>query len=167
MIRPATLDDRAHFLRLWAQFLEEQRKAGSHILPTLPNLYRCLNVFERYTRGDQYGVCLFWEPEGGEPVGMTMGGSDIEPNQWETDLGELCTLWGVYVDPSHRKEGIANKLTEAIFQRALEWGADHFETYILNNNAGSQKLIAGADSTPHISRYIVSFRDAKEFRETQ
>jgi GNAT superfamily N-acetyltransferase len=168
MIRTATIEDRPHFLRLQARLLEDLRKGGSHILPTLPNLYRCLDAFECYVQGDRYGACLFWHPTDlRDPVGMIMAGADNVDDPWETDLGELCTLWGVYVDPEHQGKGIGNSLNEAIFQLALTWPADSFETYILATNSTVHHMMDGFDGKPFISRYTVSLREAKEFRGTK
>lgn len=165
MIRRATMEDRPHFLRLWASFLEDQRKLGSHMLPSRNNLYRSLDSFEAWIRGDRYGICLFWEPEGEDPVGIIMGGSDPVPSVWETDMGEVPALWGLYLEPSYRGKGIGAKLTAATFEDAIKWGMDYFETYVLVGNSNPDQLMKGFVGKPYINRYLICFKDANNLRE--
>ena len=167
MIRQATVDDRGHFLRLWAGLLEEQHKSGSQVLPSLNNLYLCLEAFENYTTGRESGAVLFWWPEdSNEPVGITMGGEDIKFNRWDTNLDKLCTLWGVYVDPSYRKEGVAGKLLDSIVNEGIEGlGFEHVETHVLETNTASRVLVENFAGKPFLFHYIISLKDAKSIRE--
>ena len=167
MIRLATLDDRPHFLRLWALLLEEQHKGGSQVLPTTNNLYLCLEAFENYTTGRENGVAIFWWPEDcEEPVGITMGGEDIKFNRWDTELDKLGTMWGIYVDPSYRKAGVAGKLLDELVNNAIaKLGFTHAEIHVLESNVASRTLTESFAGKPFLYHYILPLNDAKSIRE--
>jgi ribosomal protein S18 acetylase RimI-like enzyme len=133
MIRTATLADRPHFLRLWAEFMAEQEKEGSYILATTRNLYRMLENFESYVTGGTDGVCMFWEAEG-QPVAIVLTGYCSGAEEWETSLGRIATLWGVYVQPSYRGKGIALKLFAHGVEVGKELGFDTLETHVRSDN---------------------------------
>ena len=167
MIRLATLDDRPHFLRLWASLLEEQHKGGAQVLPTRNNLYLCLEAFENYATGREKGLSMFWWPEDSdEPVGLAMGGEDVKFNRWDTNLDKLCTLWGVYVDPPYRKDGVAGKLLDSLVHTGIaELGFDHVEVHVLETNTASRVLVENFAGKPFLYHYIISMQEAKSIRE--
>ena len=161
MIRPATLDDRGHFLRLWAKLLEGQYKDGSHVLPTLGNLYRCLDKFEAYVMGSQFGMCVFFEPPEARPVGVVMAGELAVPDEFETDLGKLATLWGVYVEPEYRGQGIALKLFAKTLEMGLERGFESVETYARYSNPHGQRVAEAFGCEPYMKQYVARLRDPR------
>ncbi len=165
MIRLGTFEDRPHFLWLWARLLESQRKLGSPVLPNLCNLYHCLDAFESYTGGNVPGCVVFWWPkESEEPVGVVMGGAELAPNHWETDLGRLATLWGVYVDPEYQGQGIGLKMFVEILRVGRELGFDSVETHIISGNEHGREIAEASGARPHNSQYFLSLRDPETMK---
>ena len=161
MIRTATLSDRPDFLRLWAEFMAEQEKEGSHILATTNNLYRMLETFESYVTGGTGGLCLFWKTEEGSPVAVTMVGELPSSDMWDTTFGKTATLWGVYIQPSHRNEGITRELFRHAFGVVSGMGFDSVETYIRADNLQAQEIIKISGGVPYTNHYLVPLRDLK------
>ncbi len=159
MFRLATIDDRSHFLRLWAQHMTEQEKEGSHVTANLANLYRCLDLFEGYAMGSLFGMTVLCQPPGLEPVGAVMAGELSVPDEFDTDLGKLATLWGVYVEPSHRGQGIGVKLFQEILQVGLEKGFDSVETHIRVKNEHGRRVAEAFGTAPYMQQHIASLRD--------
>lgn len=160
MIRRGRMEDRPHFLRLWARFLEEQRKLGSHVLPNLRNLYHCLEAFESYTAGNVPGGVVFWWPKDLDgPVAGVMGGANLGPNDWDTDLGQLATLWGVYVDPEYQGQGIGLKIFGEIAKIGVEMGFDSVETFVIEGNGPGAEIAVASGAKPHTQQYFMALRD--------
>jgi len=153
------LEDRPHFLRLWAGFLDEQRKSGSHVLPNLKNLYMCLEHFENYAAGRIRGGTVFYSPgDELEPVAVVMGGDRGIPDEWETDLGIMATLWGVYVEPEYRGQGIAIKLFRELFRVGLEQGIDSIDTCVLAGNQHGEEVAEAFGTQFYARQFIVSLQ---------
>lgn len=162
MFRLAQLSDRPHFLRLWALHMTEQEKDGSHVLANMANLYRCLDKFESYAYGNLAGGTILYQPNPeAEPVGAAMGGELGVPDEFETDLGRLCTVWGVYVDPEYRGQGIGLKLLREILAEGLRQGFDSVETYVRLNNPQGQRAAEAFGCTPYMKQYVAVLRDPK------
>ena len=168
MIRSATLQDRPHFLRLWAQFTQDQEKAGSHMLANLNNLYRYLNHFEAYTMGSRLGSCLLCQPEDSdEPIAITMGGELGGGDEFDTNLGKVATMWGVYVSPEFRGRGIGLKLVAGGQKSLLELGFDVVETYTRAENSQAMTLGTESGTTVYAVQHVISLRDPKMLNNTE
>jgi ribosomal protein S18 acetylase RimI-like enzyme len=137
--RLAQISDRAEFLRLWGAHLLEQEKDGSNFLATTNNLYRFLDYFEDYINGSLFGMTYFYAVDG-KRVGVCMSGEFALPDTWDTTLGKLATLWGVYVDPDHRGKGIGLKLFASVLERGKELGFDAVETYVRVDNEHGRRV---------------------------
>ena len=163
MIRPAELSDRPHFLRLWSRMMTEQEKEGSHLKANLANLYRCLDLFEGYITGSLFGFCILYQPEDREPVGAVMAGELAVPDEFETDLGRLATLWGVYVDTPYRGQGIGVKLLARAYELGSEIGFDAVETYVRAGNTHGERMAEACDPTVYMRQHVSLLRDPKMF----
>jgi GNAT superfamily N-acetyltransferase len=112
-IRRATIKDRATFLGLWKEFMLEQEKLGSPVRVTDDNLRLYANLFESYEIGSLFGACLLAYQKD-RPVGLILAGEQPPGGlPLETKYGKSATLWGVYVQPEYRRQGIAKKLQDA------------------------------------------------------
>jgi len=162
MIRQATLHDRPHFLALWSEYMTEQEKAGGHILANRRNLYQHLDIFESYVEGVVPGTCLLWEPGTTEiPVGLTLAGEFAGGEEWERSLGKVASLWGVYVQPAYRGQGIAVKLFQRALGIGLELGFDTIETYVRTENEHGQRVAKAFGTVPHLEQHIIPLRDPR------
>jgi ribosomal protein S18 acetylase RimI-like enzyme len=145
--------------------MTEQEKDGSHLTANLPNLYRCLDLFEAYTTGSLFGICVLCQPDPEkEPVGIALGGELAVRDEYDTDMGRIATIWGVYVEPSHRGSGVGVKLFAKALELAIEMGFDSLETYVRDNNIYAQKLAETCGAEPYMRQYIASLRDPKMFK---
>lgn len=160
MIRTGTLADRSAFLLLWSEHMVEQEKDGSHVRATRANLYRQLDNFEAYVNGVVSGLCLFHEVND-KPVALVLAGETIGLNDWDTDMGKVASLWGVYVQPSYRGQGIGVKLFQRAFELGLEMGFDAVETYIRMDNPHGQRVAAAFGTAPYLQQHLVSLHDPK------
>ncbi len=158
MIRTATLTDRSTFLLLWSEHMVEQEKDGSHLLATTRNLYKHLETFESYVTGCTNGTCIFYEVND-KPIALVLAGAFQGLDEWETDMGKIATVWGVYVQPSYRGQGMAVKLFQQCLKTALEMGFDSVETYVRVNNAHGQRVAKAFGTTPYLQQHLVSLKD--------
>lgn len=161
LVREATLSDRSHFCSIYMEFLKDQHEGGSHLLPTLHNLFLFRELFESYVSGSLYGLCIFWWPqEDDSPSGVVLAGEDQFPSDWDTDLGKTANLWGVYVQPTHRGQGITMKL----FQRSLEIGRDMgietIRTYVKAGNIHGERVALAAGTSSHMEEHYLSMSTA-------
>lgn len=153
MIRHATLQDRTTFLKLWGAHLLEQEKDGSKLLATTSNLYKLLDYFESYVGGSLFGIVSIVE-EDGEAIGICMAGEFATDDHWDTTLGKLANLWGVYVEPDHRGNGLGVKLFATVLERGRELGFDAVETYVRVDNKHGQRVAKAFGTKVYIEQHI-------------
>lgn len=153
MIRNATMQDRTRFLQLWGAHILEQEKDGSKLLATTANLYKFLDYFESYIQGSLFGAVAIAEVEG-KAVGVCMGGEFASPDTWDTTLGKLANVWGVYIEPSHRGKGLGVKLFAFISERGRELGFDAVETYVRVDNEHGQRVAKAFGTQVYIQQHI-------------
>jgi ribosomal protein S18 acetylase RimI-like enzyme len=149
----AQLSDRAEFLRLWSDHLVEQEKDGSKLLATTNNLYRYLDYFENYIMGSLFGMTYFYVLDG-KRVGVCMSGEFALPDDWDTTLGKLAVLWGVYVEPEHRGKGIGVKLFASVLESGKELGFDAVETYVRVNNKHGRQVAKAFGTQVYLEQHI-------------
>lgn len=145
-----TQQHRPIFLILWKEYLKEQYDKGAPYVANDWNLLTFLKLYDSYDRGSLFGGTLFAH-EDDQWVGLLMGGEDY-PNgaQVETRWGKTATVWGVYIIPEYRKQGIGLKLTLAAQQRAKDMG---FDTMISTVTHSVTEAVAHAKSYPHMEFY--------------
>ncbi len=161
MIREATLDDRAQFSRLYMEFLKDQREQGSYILPSVANLARSRNMYEVYTTGTADGVCLLWYPsDAEEPAAVLLAGTHLPPFDWDTSLGRVAQLWGVYVEPRHRGKGITMKLFERAMEIGLGQGYATIQTHVLCGNSHGERVAREFGTRPHLEEHYIELGTA-------
>jgi GNAT superfamily N-acetyltransferase len=131
--------DREVFLKLWEANLVEQYHNGSGLRASDHNLAQFGKLYDAYTSGRLAGTVVFaTTPASVEPIGVAMGGDSFMPNTWETDDPKTAILWGVYVDPAHRGQGIGHQMEV--------WGEPHLKglgfkaaaSVVRPNNPGGQ-----------------------------
>lgn len=124
-------------MRLYREFQLDQADKGSYFLPNTHNLNMSKNMFEKYAEGQLEGFTFFWEDP--EPVGFLLCGSDINESGWDLTLGKLCIMWAVYVQPSHRGQGITGKLFKRANELGIAMGYETVMTYVLSTNPLGQR----------------------------
>ncbi len=161
MVKECTLADRGHFSSLYLEFLKDQAEQGSHLLPTLHNLSIFRGLFESYINGTLFGLCLLWWPEGDPaPTGVLLAGEDRSPSEWDTDLGKTANFWGVYVQPSHRGQGITMKLMQRSLEMGQEMGIQTIRTYVNSRNTHGDRVARAAGASPHMEEHYLSMDNA-------
>jgi GNAT superfamily N-acetyltransferase len=133
--------------------MTEQEKEGGTLLATVHNLHKMLEFFEYYADGKDYGATFIAESKG-EPVGIVMFGAMLSLDDWDTNLGKLSTLWGVYVVPSHRGQGLGIKLFAKALKRGLEMGFESVETYIQSDNEHGNRISTAFGSKAYMEKHI-------------
>ena len=160
MIRQAELEDRPEFLRLWQKYLTDQRKDGGYLWDSLHNLHLFLEFFEAYTLGSLRGVAMFWWPDVlDHPVGVILAGQTASRDDWETDLGETATFWGVYVEPSYRGRGVHVRLFKRAQELGLRMGLDTIETGFRIRNHRGRAAAATAGTQAFAETHYISLHD--------
>jgi len=157
MIHEGTLQDRPHFMRLYFEFQKSQAEKGSYFLPSVHNLNLSKGIFEQCAEGSLEGFTLFWIPQNSsEPVSFLMGSTDPTPNPYELTLGKLAILWAVYVEPSHRGQGITMKLFQRATEMAIGMGYKSILTYVLSSNPHGERVAIDYGVRPAVTEYITS-----------
>jgi len=111
VIWAAVPGDRHHFVELWKAYLEEAREGGSSLHADDHNLRVFRGYFDSYTRGDLPGAVLFWSARPGDsPSAVLMWGKNAGEPIWHDDHNGVANMWGIYVAPEHRSEGVALRL---------------------------------------------------------
>ena len=110
IVRIAEHSDRQAFVKLWKEYLEEQHQdLGHHVLPSKENVLEFTRLFEAYTAGSLWGVCVLMSPaEGEEPVGV-------------------C----IYVKKEYRRAGAARAVAKPCFELAKSLGFNRAITSML------------------------------------
>jgi len=127
-----------------------------------------LDLFESYVEGNLFGMCVMARPgPEADPVGACLAGELANRDEFETDLGKLATLWGVYVDPDHRGKGFGVKMFQEALKLGLEMGFDSVETYVRITNTHGQRVAGAFGTTPYMQQHIASLRDPKIFQNDE
>ena len=155
MIYQATYQDRPHFLRLWAEHRKEQRDLGDSLHATTRNLLNFAGYFDSYTMGQMFGFCLLWTPDGEEtPQGIIMFGEETKIGEWDTDRPKCAILWGVYVCPEYRGQGMGLKLELAALPVGIKMGFRYIETMVLTINKHGEKVALDFGTTAESERHV-------------
>lgn len=138
--RHASKDDRDDFLRLWLAFLEEGVAQGSHLMADDHNLGIFMQYFDAYVSGQLRGVATLWYPdESHSPVGALLAGEQFGTFEWHIGTPELATMWGIYVEPEYRGNGVSVGLGLYGARAAQKLGFPGAKTGVRTNNPSGQE----------------------------
>jgi hypothetical protein len=119
-------------MRLWQAYLTEEHEMGGHVPPSRSNLLEFARLFDAYVTGTLRGGCLIAEDRAGAQIGVILGGSEFPSAiSFETDLGDVGRIWGVYVVPEERRSGVCWELQDRAFRMAQEIGYDHVVSWLV------------------------------------
>lgn len=150
-------------MRLFQEYLIEERKQGSHLVDSTHNLNYFRKYFDAYVIGSLFGSCLLWFPEGDTtPRGMALVGEQWEPAGWESDLGRSCVIWGLYVEPAYRGKGISLQLGEFGIQRGIEIGFDTVTTSVLDDNTNGENAALKFGTKPYATYHSANLKELSE-----
>jgi GNAT superfamily N-acetyltransferase len=163
VIREATLKDRPEFLRLYNEYLLEERKNGSHLPANLHNLNFFRRYFDAYVLGSLFGACLLWFPEGEEiPRGLALVGEQFDPPGWESDLGRSCFIWGLYVEPPYRGQEVGLQLGQFGIKRGIEMGFKTVETSVRTANNHGENAVLKFGTKPYATYHLANIKELDE-----
>ena len=111
--------DRALFASLWRAYLTEMRSLGSEVRPTDRSMAFFMALFDAYTMGSRFGVCLLAGHEG-----VLLWGEGMESYPLDTDFGRLAHGWGTFVASPARGKGVSKALREEAKRRLRAMGFD-------------------------------------------
>lgn len=137
------LQDEPSFRELWQQFAKQQAEEGSLQLPNERNLEIHVSMFHTYVRGLVPGLVLL-ASDGNKDVGFHMEG-EFEDGGFDLSIGRYTMLWGDYLLPEYRGQGISHKF----YQAAMEW------TYEQGYTGGITGILVGGESVPKILEKVV------------
>lgn len=118
-VRVASSKDRALFSSLWRAYLSELRSLGSEIRPTDRTMAFYMALFDSYTMGSRFGLCLL----AGDGATLLWGES-MDSSPLDTDFGKIAHGWGTYVAPPARGQGLSRALREEAVRRLADMGFD-------------------------------------------
>ncbi len=72
-------------------------------------------------------------------VGHAPAGSAVSSDYGTTDPGD-CALYGMWVDPDHRRAGVATALVEAVVARARAAGKRRVVLHVVADNSAASEL---------------------------
>jgi len=75
-------------------------------------------------------------------VGPAPAGSAVYSEYGTTDPGD-CALYGMWVDPDHRRSGVARALVDAVVDRARAAGKLRVLLHVVADNASAKSLYEG------------------------
>ena len=87
-------------------------------------------------------------------VGHVPAGSAVSSEYGTTDPGD-CALYGMWVDPDHRRAGVATALVDAVVARARAAGKRRVVLHVVADNSAASKLyerrgfVATGQSVPY------------------
>lgn len=148
-------------MRLYMDYLIEERKDGSHLLDTIHNLNFFRRYFDAYVMGSLFGACILWYPDNEPeiPRGLALVGEQWEKPGWETDLGRMCYIWGLYVEPPHRGNGVSLQLGEFGIRRGVEIGFDTVETTVRDLNPQGEGATLKFGTKPYAMYHIANIKE--------
>jgi len=150
MFRDATPDDREVFIELWTSLLKELETMGGECRPDAETLADVRGLFDSYTQGSLFGVCVLYDPPGEGPQGVALCGEAPGPQAVRsTAWGKVAWGWGIYITPEHRQESIAFHLHANIERKLKTLGFDTVVGHILVENEAGSRSSQAAGSVPH------------------
>lgn len=132
-----TREHRPVFLSLWREFLKEQYDAGGPYLATDQNLLTFLALYDAYEQGILFGGCWFIKDDD-RWLGVLLVGEDYPNGRGlDTRWGKVATIWGTYIIPEHRKEGLAYQLQQAGQPPITQMGFDTMVSSVSRSMPGA------------------------------
>lgn len=128
-------DQRQDFLRLWRLFLEDELASGPALEASDDNLREYLRVYDSYIMGSLFGSAIFGLSPEGEVVGVALGGENFPGGlNIQTKWGRTGTMWGVYVEPEHRRSGLSWAMLEHGGAELAKMGIVALTTVVMDVN---------------------------------
>jgi GNAT superfamily N-acetyltransferase len=115
-IRAAKERDIGLFIKLWKSYIVNEYAQGSGVPASEENMEVYRDIFNLYVSGEEKGVVLFV----GECAVFMFGTAGTSRIQSERD--PIANGWGVYVEPDHQGQGIAEALYKAAHKELKEMG---------------------------------------------
>ena len=136
-------------MELWRDFQEEEYNLGGDVIPSRYNAMQALTLFIAYTRKDLRGGVYF-----AENVGVTMVGESPSGGfSFETRYPGYATVWGLYIKPENRRQGISHGLLDF----AREDLSQYFEGYFSSVNP-SEAAVKNALNYKQTQRHTLIIR---------
>ena len=96
-----------------------------------------------------------------------MCGNDINVSNWELTLGKLAIMWAVYVQPSHRGQGITMKLFKIAQEFGIGLNYDTITTYVLTGNIHGKRVAESFGVKPVLMEFNLPLKQGLKSPEAQ
>jgi len=160
MFRDAQPQDRAEFLRLFEEYVEELKLYGGEMEPDLDTLRSARSLFDSYVDGALPGVCVLFDPPGEGLQGFTLVGAESgNPVFPKRKFGKLAIAWAIYLQPKWRKRNVAQSIWVNTGKKLVALRFDTLMGDILVENKVSQAACAGVGWEPHSVNYVRDLRE--------
>lgn len=107
-IRAATYEDRDAIAAMTRASLAESFEKGAETAPSDQSVAIYMGILDAYLNGQLSGTCLV--ADDGKPIGVLLAGEAPMNMGVEMVWGPLANWWVGYLEPTHRKRGIATQL---------------------------------------------------------
>jgi GNAT superfamily N-acetyltransferase len=164
VVREATRDDAPEFASMWLKLLYDNAQwAPTSDVPTTENLKHYMEIFHEYVSGYKDGIVMLAFDDD-TPVGGLMGGEADFMTQRQ--LGRCAFIFGEWVHPDHRNQGVARELELAAYRWAQKNSNFDAVVYsIMAGNPNQQRIESGkAGGIPTHSEtwYYTKIEDQKD-----
>ncbi len=147
-IRPGRAEDAHGLYGAWES--SRRNDAGHDPRIVLQQVDQDDFVRDYLARLDRPGSMSFVADDDGRVVGMASVALEASPPGRAPS--QHATIGYLYVDPSHRRQGVARRLYEAVASWAEKEGADHLEMTVLAANRDAAAFWQSIGFTPFIER---------------
>jgi hypothetical protein len=148
-IRRAKIGDRNLFIKLWTEYLEDNKlREGGVVPPTEHNMEVFTRIFDSYVNGEYEGVVLLHAEDAvlmwGDPGGQL----------FETEQGRQATAWGAYVKPGDKEDEIMQAIQMKACNILKNMGFDIIHSSLVRADKRNMKF--QKDFGFEIQGYLVS-----------
>jgi GNAT superfamily N-acetyltransferase len=136
---------------MMANMIQEQPIQLQHIKDDM-TFYS--QLFDAYAGGMRRGISGVHEAEG-RIVGVILAGETATKDNSYNRIGDVCIVWGAWVEPEYRAKGIAQQLTKEGVVWARRLGFTHIETAVLVGNEKGEAFALSVGAKPYSVRYLL------------